>query len=209
VYLVLAVYFQYWRLAGYVPQWQLRMRKFVSIAAVLFAGCVGSAATLEQLSLDEMTQKSTAIVRGRVGNCTAGFRGSVIYTHCTITVTERWKGAPAPTVDVSLPGGTARGFIQTFAGTPELKAGQEHIFFLWTGKSGITQIMGLSQGVFDLKTDTKGNTLVQRLASQELMLDHEGTPVEDQAIRMPLSDLHKRVTRALAAKSPRAEGSLR
>ena len=57
-------------------------------------------ATLERLSLDDLTAKSTAIVRGRITGATAAFSGPVIYTHSTIQVSEKFKGANAGSVDV-------------------------------------------------------------------------------------------------------------
>ncbi len=44
------------------------MRALSRFAAALFAAMLVSAATLEQLSLDEMSQKSTAIVRAKVAD---------------------------------------------------------------------------------------------------------------------------------------------
>ena len=48
-------------------------------------------ATLEQLTLDDMTQKSTAIVRARVTGSHAGTRGTNIYTYFQLQVLETWK----------------------------------------------------------------------------------------------------------------------
>ncbi|MGH8323719.1 MAG: hypothetical protein ACRETD_07990, partial [Steroidobacteraceae bacterium] len=46
------------------------------------------ATTLQQLSLDDMIQKSTAIVRARVTGTYTAARGRIIYTHYTVQVTE-------------------------------------------------------------------------------------------------------------------------
>src|SRR4051795_10186185 len=140
------------------------------------------AATLEYLSLDDMAKKSTAIVRGRVQSCAGEFRGSVIFTHCKVTVTEQWKGVSQSVVDVATPGGTARGMAQNFSGSPKLAIGEEYVLFLWTGKSGMTQLIGLSQGVFDLKPASKGQVLAQRAATSERMLDAAGNEITDTAV---------------------------
>ena len=73
--------------------------------------------------------------------------------HSALTNVSRqnaWKGAEAPVVDVYLHGGTFQGLRQTFSGTPELTEGADYVFFLWAGKSGNRQIIGLSQGVLDI-----------------------------------------------------------
>jgi hypothetical protein len=159
------------------------------------------AATLEYLSLNDMAKKSTAIVRGRVQSCAGEFRGSVIFTHCKVAVSEQWKGASQPLVDVATPGGTARGMAQNFSGSPKLAVGQEYVLFLWTGKSGMTQVIGLSQGIFDLKANTKGQTMAQRAATTERILDEAGNEVTDSSIEMQVRDLKNRVSHALAGEA--------
>ena len=159
------------------------------------------AATLEYLSLDDMAKKSTAIVRGRVQSCAGEFRGSVIYTHCKVAVTEQWKGAAQTVVDVAVPGGTARGMAQIFSGSPKLAPGEEYVIFLWTGKSGMTQVIGLSQGIFDLKIEAKGQAVAQRAASSERMLDASGKEVTDSALEIRVRDLKAQVLRALAGEA--------
>lgn len=164
------------------------------------------AATLEYLNLDDMAKQSTAIVRGRVQSCAGEFRGSVIFTHCKVAVTERWKGAPQPLVDVATPGGTAMGMAQNFPGSPKLTQGQEYVLFLWTGKSGMTQVIGLSQGVFDLKPaatgqaagQAKGEAMAQRAATTERMLDAAGNVISDSPLEMRVRELKARVVKSLA-----------
>jgi hypothetical protein len=156
-----------------------------------------TAATLEFLSLDDMANRSTAIVRGRIQSCSGQFRGSVIYTHCTVAVTEHWKGISGTVVDVAVPGGSTRGMVQNFAGSPTLAIGQEYVLFLWTGKSGMTQLIGLSQGVFDLKPDAKGQAMAERAAATERMLDASGAEMQDSPVRMSVSTLKQRVSQAL------------
>ena len=169
------------------------------IVAILGLSLVSlSAATLEYLSLEDMANKSTAIVRGRVQSCTGQFRGSVIYSHCGVAVTEQWKGASGTIVDVAVPGGSAQGLVQSFPGSPTLTVGQEYVLFLWTGKSGMTQLIGLSQGVFDLKLDSKGKTVAGRAAATERMLTASGTEIQDSPVQMTVRSLKQRVLQALA-----------
>ncbi|MDQ2899760.1 MAG: hypothetical protein M3Y07_08165 [Acidobacteriota bacterium] len=146
-------------------------------------------ATLQWLSMDDLAGKATAIVRGRVSGAHAAFQGSTIYTHYQIDVLERWKGVTGSTVDLMLPGGVAAGYRQTFSGVPQLVPGKEYMLFLWTGKSGNTQLMGLSQGMFEVFQDSSGQTMATRPATSEMMLDATGHPVQDQPVRMRLLDL--------------------
>ncbi len=158
---------------------------FVSAVAVLSA----TAATLEQLTLSEMSDKSTEIVRGRVLGSTIQVLGNSIYTHYSVQVLNRWKGEAKQTVDVVLPGGQSNGLVQHFAGVPRLESGKDYVMFLWTGPSGRTQLTGLTQGLLDISQSDAGEALASRSVSAEMMLSHEGKIVQDQALRMRMADL--------------------
>jgi hypothetical protein len=174
------------------------LRVFHLGAAALLLGALLPAATLERLSLDELAGKSTAIVRARVTTSYTAASGSIVYTHYRVAVTERWKGADAAQLELVVPGGTVGRARQTFAGAPVLVAGHEYVLFLWTGRSGLTHILGLSQGVFDVATAPDGEVEVTRAAAGGLMLDNAGNPVRDQSLKLRLSDLRVRVNRVVA-----------
>ncbi len=171
-----------------------------TIAGLILCAALG-AATLERLSTDEMISKSTAIVRGKVLSSRTAFRGPMIYTYSRVQVLERWKGAAASEVEVATPGGKSNGLEQTFSGAPALATGSEYVLFLWTGKSGMTQVIGLSQGVFDVKV-SKGVTMVARPASTETMLDAiTKLPVADESVLMPLRDMSAKINRVAGGGS--------
>ena len=160
------------------------------------------AATLEKLSMERMISQSSGIVRGTITGVRSGFRGTagrggMIYTHYTVKVQERLKGTVGSTIEVSVPGGTAQGFRQVFAGSPVLNAGEEYVFFLWTSRSGLTQIMGLTQGLFTMTQDSGGKQVLSRGASSEPMIDPaSGAPVPDSSVQFTLSELRKRIAGA-------------
>lgn len=174
------------------------------LAIWLAAGGMGLAgATLEHLTLDDMIAKSTAIVRGRVSGSYAAASGPVIYTHYRVRVSEALKGPASSELDVVVPGGSAGGFRQTVSGAPKLSQGGEYVLFLWTGRSGLTHIIGLSQGLFDLQADNMGALVAARTASSELMLDSAGRSVRDEALRMNFGELRQRVASGLARSAAR------
>ena len=158
-------------------------------------------ATLRSLALEDMACKATAIVRGRVSGSYAAAQGSTIYTHYRIQVSERWKGSDGSTVDLMLPGGAASGYRQSFSGIPQLSTGNEYVLFLWTGKSGVTQLIGLSQGVFDVVKQSSGELMATRAVTSELMLNANGKAVADQPFQMRVSDMSGAVSKALAGSS--------
>src|SRR5665213_379476 len=182
-------------MTGLVP-----MALALSVIAPGFVSRV-RATTLEQLTLDNMIQQSTAIVRARVTGSHAGMRAGNIYTYFQLQVVENWKGQAV--AEVAIPGGVAGGIRQSVSGAPELKPGQEYVLFLWTSRSGLTQLIGLSQGLFKLSEEGSGGgrgvAVAQRPAASELMLSRSGLPVDDHAVSMPVQDLRARVLQALGA----------
>lgn len=159
---------------------------------------VSRAATLEQLSEERLINESTEILRGTVVYCNYNYRPPVIWTVCEVNVTESFKGSPGAKVQVAIPGGIAAGYRQSFEGAPSLVRNTEYVFFLWQGKSGLKQIMGLSQGLMNIAKDDRGNLIIVRGKSNEQMVNTAGQPVEDTGLTMPLATLRKR-----AAREPR------
>ena len=156
------------------------------------------ATTLSRASFDDLVQKSTSIVRGRVTGSYSAARGSSIYTYHKIQVLDRWKGLAAAQVEVQVPGGTFHGQQQNIVGTPLLTEGSEYVFFLWTGPSGATHLLGLSQGVLDVTTNAAGEAIVAGQVTDAMVLDSAtGRPTGSEPLRMKLSDFSSRVTGAL------------
>ena len=182
------------------PQAILPMSRFlgsslVGIILVLWACCSAAAATLQQLSMDQMAQSATAIVRARVTGSSASFTGSTIYTHYKLQVSETWKGVPG--TEVMLPGGVAGGYRQSFPGVPSLEIGAEYVLYLWkSSTTGIIHIVGLSQGIFNVTQQADGSIQVGRPAIGETMLDAAGHPAKDHAVQMQLSDMKAHVVQA-------------
>ena len=175
----------------------MRLLPRIGLLGTMLAVCLW-ATTLEQLSLDEVIQKSTAIVRGRVTGSYPAYRGASIYTFYQIEVSENWKAPGASQrIDVAVPGGVIKGVRQSVAGAPSLNVGDEYVIFVWTSRSGLSQVMGLSQGLFNVKVDASGNALLVRPAALETMLGKNGQVVEDQALTMRVADMRSRVQRNL------------
>lgn len=176
-----------------VPHHVRSMSRFLGIVALVCSCVAASAATLEQLSLAQLAQSATSVVRARVTSSSASFTGSTIYTHYKLQVSETWKGAtPAELV---LPGGVAAGYRQSFPGVPTLETGAEYVLYLWQSPTtGMTHIVGWSQGIFNVTQDSGGTAQVGRARIGETMLDASGHVVRDQAIQMLLSAMKNQVT---------------
>ena len=164
----------------------------IGLVATILAISPVLGTTLEQLTLADMARQSTSIVRARVTGSRSASQGSAIYTYFQLQVLETWKASPQNATEVAVPGGAVDGIRQSVNGAPELKTGQEYVLFLWTSRSGLTQVIGLSQGRFSVLGD-----MVQRPPASELMLDRSGRPVEDRAVRLSIQDLRTQVLQSL------------
>ena len=176
----------------------LRIGALAAIVAFLLP-----ASTLRQLTLDDLIRQSTVIVRGTVQPGAATLRGSMIFTHYTVQIEEIYKGPAATLIDFGVPGGTLNGITQRYAGTPALIPGQDYVLFLWTSKTGLTQVIGLSQGLFSVILVEGSAPMVVRAAAAERMLNSVGQPVLDNDIRMPLSDLKTQIQNVLSGQGAR------
>jgi hypothetical protein len=176
------------------------MRRLVLTGFLALVAASLPASTLRQLSLDDMILQSSMIVRGTVVPGAAMFHGSMIFTHFTVQVTETYKGSAAGQIDIGVPGGAVNNLIQRFAGAPALSTSQDYVFFLWTSKTGLTQVIGLSQGLFSVITPAGSAPMVVRAAATERMLNAAGQPVPDNDIRMPLSDLKSHIQTVLSGQ---------
>ncbi len=162
--------------------------------------CISSpAATLQYLSVDELVAQSTDIIRGTVVSSHTTLRGSVVYTLYTLHLTETWKGDAAGQIDIAVPGGTASGVRQSFAGAPELAPNSDYLVFLWKSRSGLNLIMGLSQGLFLIYLND-GTAQVAQTASSEVMLNAAGQPASAIPVKMRLSEMHTRVRRVTGVR---------
>jgi hypothetical protein len=175
-------------------------RKLTFIPILLiFAGVEAAslhAATLQQLSMDQMSRLATNVVRARVTGMSSSFVSGAatptIYTHYQLAVSETWKGSGVS--EVMLPGGDVNGRKQSFPGVPELKVGSEYVLFLWKSPTtGIMHTIGLTQGIFDVKTQADGSITASRRESGEVMLDRTGHRVADKAVSMKLGEMKSRV----------------
>ncbi len=178
------------------------MRALASYVCLCFAGAwvPADATTLQQLSLGEMAQKATAIVRAKVTGSVEVLRGTDVFTVYQLETLETVKAPNGikPT-DVAVPGGISGGLRQVVTGAPVLHAGQEYVLFLWTSRSGLTQLMGMSQGLFAVERRTAGDAIATRAAADEQILDSAGRAVRDETLSLPWAELKSKVMKTLTA----------
>lgn len=161
------------------------------ITSLALAATLG-ATTLQKLSLDDMIQLSTSVLRVHVTGVRTAKVGQDIYTYYSLQINETLKAGPSAIAEVAVPGGVFGAIRQIGVGSPEVTVGGDYVMFLWTSKSGMTQIIGLSQGLFAMTSST-ADPVLSRAAATSLVLDKNGNPVTDAGLTMHLSDLRTAV----------------
>lgn len=171
-----------------------------SVALLVPAG----ATTLLKMSMNDLILQSTSIVRARITGSRSVSSGGDIYTYYQLQVSETLKHGAILPAEVAVPGGVYGNLRQVGVGSPVLTQGKEYVFFLWTSRSGMTQVIGLSQGMFNLTQDASGNTVLNRPAAADQMLDKAGKPVTDSAVTMKWTDLRALIVKTLQGASSTA-----
>ena len=166
------------------------------LASVAFLVPAG-ATTLLKMSMNDLITQSTSIVRARITGSRSAAIGRDIYTYYQLQISETLKQGAILPAEVAVSGGVYGNLRQIGIGSPVLTQGQEYVLFLWTSRSGMTQVIGLSQGMFSLKQDASGNTVLNRPAIGDQMLDKSGKQVTDTAVTMKWSDLRALIVKTL------------
>ncbi len=149
--------------------------------------------------MGDMISQSTIIVHAKVLGSRTALRGQEIFTYYQLQVLESWKSSGMQSLEIAVPGGVADGIRQTVVGAPVLNTGGEYVIFVWTSRSGLAQVLGLSQGLFTVRADTTGDPVLIRAAITDLMLDEGGHVVNPQAVTITLSSLRTRIQQVLGA----------
>ena len=151
--------------------------------------------------MNDLITQSTSIVRAKVTASRTATSGADIYTYYQLQVSETLKQGGILPAEVAVPGGVSRNVRQVGVGSPVLAQGQEYVLFLWTSKTGMTQVIGLSQGLFTLTQDASGNIIMTRAAISDQIVDKSGKPVNDSAVTIKWSDLRSLIAKTLQRSS--------
>ena len=164
-----------------------------SFALACLALLPAAATTLERLSVDQMIQKSTSVVRVKVQYSRTDMIGRSIYTLYRVQVSDRWKGSGQSSMEIAVPGGEWNGYRQTVPGAPRMNVGQEYVVFVWTAANGVNHTIGMSQGILEVRVGPNGETLLVRGRTDAEIVDSQGKPVDDSAVQITLADLLTRL----------------
>lgn len=182
-----------------------RRRCAIYCALALIIPVRGALATLvPALSLEQLTDKSEAVVSGTVGRSWSDWDSDhkYIWTHTEIAVTKIHKGAPGKTVVVSEPGGTVGDRGMSIAGAVSYAPGEQVVVFLQRMPNGYLRTTGWNQGKFVV--DTAGRVHGSGGGMEIVQPDAQGKASDSTALRamegVAAAELQARVERRVRAR---------
>jgi hypothetical protein len=173
----------------------MHLRRLFTIALLLALGAGSARATeVAERSLRQLTADAPTIVHGTVvGNQSHWTDNhSLIVTDVRVQVMDVLKGKPASEVVFTLPGGTVGAIRVEADGAAPFRVGDEAVLFLDRSPRGVTHLVGLMQGRFDVVTDTHGRKSVRGLTAESLgtlrrtMTRMGSAPIRDTGGPVPL-----------------------
>ena len=173
----------------------MRTSTFLLASVALLAPA--GATTLLKMSMNDLITQSTSIVRAKITGTRTASTGRDIYTYYQLQVSDTLKKGAILPAEFAVPGGVYGNLRQIGIGSPVFTEGQEYVLFLWTSRSGMTQVIGLTQGMFNLKEDGSGAVVLNRPAIADQMLDKSGKQVTDAPVTMKWSELREMIAKTL------------
>jgi hypothetical protein len=174
------------------------MRTAFLIGAML-AAPLARAAQAVALSVEELARTSDLVVRGRVARVESRWSedGWRIFTFADVEAAESWRGRPAGSIRVLVPGGVIGRIGQRVDGAPILARGEEVVLFLIRGEASFFRVTGLAQGKFSVD----GATARPDLTHVSFVGSRVGSG-ERRAEAMPLAELERRAAAARTRALP-------
>lgn len=175
------------------------VRRFWLVFMFLGTVFVAKGTTFARLSISQMSQAASAIVRAQcVANMVVEVSGE-IWTVTTFDVLETWRGAVPERITVRLLGGTSGNLTSHVAGIPRFRPGEQVILFLSPTKDGDFSVVSWQQGTFRIQRDRSTG---EELASQDTGGYFTFDPASHRflangAVRMPVALFHAQVISAL------------
>jgi hypothetical protein len=152
-------------------------------------------------TLDELAGEADLIVHARVARVDARQAAGTLRVErvVTLAVVRALKGSPGETVQLVLPGGTYGRYRTVVPGVPEVAEGEEAVLFLRPSSTGVTHLVGFSQGVMRVRIDPSTG---QRMVAAPVVSEVVGPVVRGATDRgpQPLATIEARIARAVLAQ---------
>jgi hypothetical protein len=173
------------------------LRKIISLTrwvviCFLFFQITESNAQVLEMSVQELTNESTAVLYGKCTNkkCEWNENRSIIYTYVTVAPEEYIKGNLGSEAVIAVPGGRVGDIIYEVSEMPVFTEGEDVVAFIWTSPSGKNLVTGGFQGKMKIiKDKLTGKRIIEDIGiMDEAEVQHLAPGQIRKAIRMKLED---------------------
>jgi hypothetical protein len=185
-------------------RWRSSLRRLFALAGLVLALTYPrllDASIVIPATIDELAGEADLIVHARVARIdTRQAPGTLrVERIVTLDVVRAWKGRPAETVHVVLPGGTFGRYRTVVPGVPDVVEGEEAVLFLRDSPAGVPQLVGLSQGLLRVRVDAVTG---QRVVAAPIAAGTDGPVVRGATDRgpQPLARIEARVAQVVLAQ---------
>jgi len=136
-------------------------RAWFGVALALALALPAGASTFLAMSRDELVEKSSAVVTGRVVEVASFWNneGTAIMTEAVIQIADSILGRVDSHVRVRTFGGEVDGYRIVALGFPTFTRGEKLLLFLEPQKGGVYKVLGYQQGEFRVRADETGREM--------------------------------------------------
>jgi hypothetical protein len=181
---------------------KMRTQLFAVFGAVLLAASA-FASTLQRMSLDQLSEASTEVIRGHVVSQETLWNPAHtrIYTYTTLAVEQTYKGNPASTLIVQQPGGTIGNVHVFVAGTIQFRLQAGYVLFLERSAADPSKFLpvGMMQGAYRIYRDatTQEERLILPLGSLTRGAPASGAASTIAGPAVPVRQFQREISTAL------------
>ena len=134
----------------------------VLTALFVGAGTIAVGSTFLKVDIPTLNRMSESVIHARVVDVESAWNaeGSMIFTHVTLQVIGRLRGAGEDRIVVRVPGGTVGDFTSEMEGAPQFQRGDEIVAFIARWKDGVPMVAGYAEGLSLVSPDVAGNAML-------------------------------------------------
>jgi hypothetical protein len=120
-----------------------------------------------ETTFDNIIKKSNFIVRGNIRSEDFFTRDGHIWTRYEFLISEFIRGSGPSIIFFEQPGGRSGDIVTNVAGIRNFSPGEHLCLFLWADPKGSFQVMGFTEGCFELKEDADGILRIKNFNSKK------------------------------------------
>ena len=185
----------------------IRVRAIATLLMLpLVSAATAAGTTIARMNLAQLARAATVIVRARSVSSRSEWAGGAIWTVTEFEVHERFKGAPASSIRIRVPGGRIGHLVSTVEAAPRFRDGEDVLLFLEPTSGGDYSVTAWTEGTFRISHHPQtGLELISQDSSAYPAFDGATRQFRADGIRgILLSDFRQRLATALArAVSPK------